>query len=277
MNKKDDEDNKWIWPLTYIICATAIITLSYLDLTKSAQFGDSISGFASALAFLWLIAGFKQQSLELQLQRNELMLQREALTLQTEEFKDLNKYQSLEHIRTILLEAEKKLGEDPSTLLTKSLVTQPEYNNIFHSSNHSLVLKACEAYIKQYAPIQNYLADYSAALRVHMDANKIPYLTKENEKPSTFLISYIKHAKNIPYLSRNYILIEKTSEILFRFERVFDCVSLALMVATIKIFGKNYWKEDVLKENYNKLLAEIDGDKSAMPRIVREYFESVSK
>lgn len=84
------------------------------------------------------------------MQRNELALQREALTLQTAEFKNLNKYQSFDHVRAILIEAEKKLGEDPNTLLTKSLLTQPEYKNIFHSSDHRIVANACQAYINQY-------------------------------------------------------------------------------------------------------------------------------
>lgn len=50
-----------------------------------AALGDFIGGVVSSIALLWLVAGFFQQSNQLELQRGELQLQRDALERQVEE------------------------------------------------------------------------------------------------------------------------------------------------------------------------------------------------
>lgn len=75
-----------IWFLTVVIIIFAVvIPVFYKDLSIIANLGSYFSGVTSALAFIWLIAGFLQQSKELKLQREELTLQRRSLELQKDE------------------------------------------------------------------------------------------------------------------------------------------------------------------------------------------------
>lgn len=52
-----------------------------------ADIGQFVSGVAGTLAFLWIILTYRQQSLQLELQRRELQLQRNELKLSREQLK----------------------------------------------------------------------------------------------------------------------------------------------------------------------------------------------
>ena len=56
---------------------------------KVADIGQFVSGLAGAIAFIWLVAAYVQQSFQLSMQREELGLQRHELALQRAEFERL--------------------------------------------------------------------------------------------------------------------------------------------------------------------------------------------
>jgi hypothetical protein len=65
----------WFEFVTLIILAFAgAILLFTKNLEQASQIGELISGFAAALAFLWLIASFQFQSREIASQREELKI-----------------------------------------------------------------------------------------------------------------------------------------------------------------------------------------------------------
>lgn len=56
---------------------------------KVADIGQFVSGLAGAIAFVWIVAAYLQQSSQLKMQRQELMMQRRELELQRAETKRL--------------------------------------------------------------------------------------------------------------------------------------------------------------------------------------------
>jgi len=76
----------WLWLFTTLILVVAGIVFAFSpSLSDSAQVGEFVAGFSSALAFLWLIASLQLQRKEISLQRQELTLQRVALEKQARE------------------------------------------------------------------------------------------------------------------------------------------------------------------------------------------------
>lgn len=93
----------WALSLTVLVLvAAAVVYVAVPDMNTLSQLGGYLSGFASAIAFIWLIAVYIQQGSELQLQRQELSLQRNALDLQREELKKMGKYASMEQVEHII-------------------------------------------------------------------------------------------------------------------------------------------------------------------------------
>ena len=77
---------RWPWYLSFLVLLSAgWIFMNSAGVKDAALYGDFFSGIAGALAFIWLIAGFMQQSRELHLQREELTAQRQELAAQKEQ------------------------------------------------------------------------------------------------------------------------------------------------------------------------------------------------
>lgn len=107
----------WPWILTGLVAAGAMIAVAFADgLMALSQIGDFLSGFAAALAFIWLIAAYMQTGHELRLQRRELSLQREAISLQSKELRRMGKYAALERIREILDQFDRSLAKNEEGL-----------------------------------------------------------------------------------------------------------------------------------------------------------------
>ena len=74
---------RWPWFLTGVVLAAAVLAGIVCEGWPSAEaVGSFVAGFAGAVAFIWLVAGYFQQKDELALQREELRAQRESLDLQ---------------------------------------------------------------------------------------------------------------------------------------------------------------------------------------------------
>src|SRR5580658_5986610 len=86
----------WFGFLTAIVLVSAATVLIFSsNLQQASNIGEFISGFASALAFLWLIASFQLQAGEIASQREELKLQRRALEGQAVELRNASKFSAL--------------------------------------------------------------------------------------------------------------------------------------------------------------------------------------
>lgn len=102
-----------IWPtaLTVLVAAHAIHTALNSTPIQAANIGNFVAGYASALAFIWLVAGYLQQGEELALQRDELRAQREALTLQKEEMHRVSETGALGQVAILLEDFRRRLPE----------------------------------------------------------------------------------------------------------------------------------------------------------------------
>ncbi len=105
--------NSWLeafiegWPL---IATSALLSIAITyplahGSDNISEIGDWVGGIASAVAFLWLVAGYNIQRRELSLQRDELQLQRKALQQQVQEMHEATKV-SRENARATLRAAE---------------------------------------------------------------------------------------------------------------------------------------------------------------------------
>lgn len=99
----------WHLITTVALFFVFIVVFLFFTLADAYHIGSYISGFASSLAFIWLIASYQQQSKELQLQRSELVLQRQSLDNQSKELDQLGKYAALEQMARMIDFFEKSL------------------------------------------------------------------------------------------------------------------------------------------------------------------------
>ena len=93
---------------TVLVLAGTVLICSK-SLEQASQIGEFISGFAAALAFLWLIASFQLQAREIASQREELKLQRTALEGQAVELRNASKFSALAQISDIMERAKEKV------------------------------------------------------------------------------------------------------------------------------------------------------------------------
>lgn len=103
----------WPWGLTALVVLGAVaVSIGAPKVETLSHLGDFLSGFASTLAFIWLVAAYLLQAQELRLQRSELTLQREAMQQQREEWRKMGKYAALEQASHILDQFEQSLARN---------------------------------------------------------------------------------------------------------------------------------------------------------------------
>lgn len=103
----------WPWALTALVVVGAIATSVIAPKVETlSHLGDFFSGFASTLAFIWLVAAYLLQAQELRLQRSELTLQREAMQQQRDEWRKMGRYAALEQASRILDQFEQSLSRN---------------------------------------------------------------------------------------------------------------------------------------------------------------------
>lgn len=105
---------RWPWILTGAVTVGVVGVGVYVrTLSDLNHIGGILAGYASAVAFIWLIAAYVQQGYELKLQREELSLQRQALEHQRVELKKMGKYAALQQVAQILHQFEQSLSNNP--------------------------------------------------------------------------------------------------------------------------------------------------------------------
>lgn len=267
--------NQWLKFTTIGIFVTAFLVLVLSDkISDAAQFGDFLAGFAGALAFLWLVASFRQQGKELALQRRELSLQRRALELQTNELRNMGEFAALEQVNHIIEGALKKLKDGPEATsnpskLMMSCMPSEEWKILLESTNAKDVFDAYKVYAEKTGPVHQFIASTASAARLYLKATgniHVDYLLPD----INFL--YINKAwiEKIPHISEYSSTIFPVVESLFLLEPGMKSMNLAGFVSMQKHLDINIMKEGSIKE----LLEYHELNNKELPAIAKNLTNS---
>lgn len=199
----------WLSIVTLIILLFAIFVFAISKtMNDAANVGDYLAGFAGSLAFLWLIASFKQQQKALAIQSEELTLQRKAIELQGKELKNLGKFSALEQVRIIVQDAvnQIKMSEthtkDHTDFLT-ILIDDKLYKSFDFISTSNNISEIAAIY-REWLPIETEIRGFFNKI---VTASKI-YLEQVSEEDVDFSEEALLFIQNnmqqiikIPYIS----------------------------------------------------------------------------
>lgn len=218
----------------------------------AAQYGDFLAGFAAALAFLWLVAGFRQQTKELILQRCELEMQRKAIEEQSAALRDT--YQ-VELFRICLSEIQlfesglAKLENGPIQLsdLSILLLRQMKDWKIFLESNDpDEVFKKYDEILPCLLAAKGYISRFSAVI-VQLEK----YLEEKpvkHEDEVVFVMWNAPKLRKVPLLSGYSGIAEAIAGQLYRLEPGHMAVSLAGACASCIVTGTQVFKAEYIDE-----------------------------
>ena len=246
---------KWLQWTTFLFVIAAVLTVIFSSkLSDAANIGDFLSGFAGALAFIWLIASFRQQKEELKMQRKELTMQRYALQLQTQELHNMGKYAALEQVNNMVQSGLKRLSEGPEGFNTvASMVTAcyptEEWKIILESKDPQRVYDAYLLLMKKTGPTKQFVTTIGNASKFYLQATGNTNL--DYSLPNIDFI-YINKAwiEKIPHISENFHTTYAAVEQLMLLERGFKSITLAGWIAMEKYTGINAMKKEAKEELY---------------------------
>jgi hypothetical protein len=171
----------WHFIATGVLSFVFIILPFFFKLDDADHIGSYISGFASSLAFIWLMASYQQQSKELQLQRSELVLQRQSLDNQSEELDQLGKYAALEQMARMIDFFEKSLEAKGASIqnlyrdLTNNFETLPL---IFKEQQSQIILENANRWLEHETRCMNFLKTIVAAGDLYLEASGMEKVDK---------------------------------------------------------------------------------------------------
>ncbi|MEC8066471.1 MAG: hypothetical protein VX154_01270 [Pseudomonadota bacterium] len=268
-----------LWGVTLLLILLFILILiGYIKSPSGVDIGGLLAGFSAAVAFVWLIAGFYQQSTELSLQRVELSLQRVALEQQRNEFRELNKQQTLSHIKHIMDMADSRLGgfREKPLLDTVNAFVNDNLSVVLKSTNASEVSASSIRYYEGLNPIKAFFEEYKMCLCMVMEMKGVSYQKGDDLHFIEFIYRYSPHSKDVPYLLGYHNSIFSTTNLLigFKLKTINDSVVLATLSAqasidsTVVHLGK-------LKKLNEKFIA--DYGREALPALSLKYYEEKLK
>lgn len=210
---------EWPGKLTVLVASLAVLALLISpSLESAAHIGDFLSGIASTLAFIWLIASFKQQSKELKLQREELTLQRVSLDLQREEFKKMSKHSALEQVSKMMETYSQSLRDknisgctSPERLYETLTRSMSLWKVILESKDQNAIF---EAWIKWGAiegVVMQYLVTATAALKLYLEATAEAEVIEYTDVPKFLYFNRVKlqQIRQLqPYISQAFPLAQ---------------------------------------------------------------------
>jgi hypothetical protein len=201
----------WPWVLTAVALLAGItVFFKTPDMNTRSQIGDYLSGFAGAIAFIWLIAAYLQQGRELNLQRRELSLQRASLDLQREELRRLGKYAALEQASRILAQFDLGLQKNPDAPVRSANDLPMAFMNgmkiwkiLLESKNPNEVFDAHLRWMKIYGPCAEFLERVVSAIDIYSEATGQVVLVPVGSSAERIYYSF-EQIKDIPHV-RHYI------------------------------------------------------------------------
>ena len=259
----------WLEVITGLFVVAVLAAWFIMPLERAAQTGDLLAGFAGALAFVWLIASFRQQSKELRLQREELSLQRNAIQLQTNELKHMARLTTARQVVTIVEAANNRLRElrqpfrSPDELRT-ACMSYREWKVILESQNPQHIVDVFNNWQKVSEKVEKaarpYLASLCEAARLYFWATDKGGI-KEGLIDEQFFSTYRTNISQIPHLSE-YSDIGSTLANVLLDKPDRSVLRLAGLTAALRLSGKNLNQEKevkYLKKSWEK--------KSRLPKI----------
>lgn len=261
----------WHYCLTFIFIVLALgVPFFTTKLEDAAYIADYLSGFAAALAFIWLIASFRLQSQELALQRNELALQRQAIELQTKEVQSMSEYASLEQVANIVNGAIQKLAKSKSGItkpeqLYEACMPSSDWNTIYQSTNPQEVHKAYLSWGPKYAAATQFLSSMTIAAKLYLKGSNNTSVDYSLPNDQFFYINKCWIEK-IPHISEYFHSTYLVAETVFLLEPGVKSLKLAEVIAMQKRFSK-----DVIKKKYVEELISYHRERGLEgPAIYRE-------
>ena len=247
--------DKWLCLTTLFLVFSAILTVILSKkISDAANIGDFLSGFAGALAFIWLIASFRQQKEELRLQRKELGMQRSALQLQAKELHKMGKYAALEQVNHMIQSGLKKLEEAPEgfnsvTALTVSILPTKEWKIILESDDPQKVYDSYLLFMKKSGPTKQFISTIANASKFYLEAIGNTYVDYSLPDINFIYINKV-FIEKIPHISEIFYSTYDAVEFLISYEPGYKSITLAGFIAIEKVNGTDLMKKEAKEELY---------------------------
>jgi hypothetical protein len=256
---------KWLRRYWILIVSGAVLTCAvavWLTRTPSdaAQFATYISGFATAITLIWLVAGFRIQADELSLQREELRLQRLAAEQQARELTNSAKLSSLGQIRGLLEDAEAAVLASPLGLKNTTEIQGAYFNkmehwtDVEHDRDPKAVVESYQKWLPAELVARNYIRYVAAAMRIYIEYHHPGVKLDPKEEPECFVYVYQSWVFNAPFLSHHIGVAAMLAQFLWLMKPGLDRMRLAWLVASAKSLGQNMLKDGALEELRDKVL-----------------------
>lgn len=257
-------------PLTTVLLLLLAILIFQRspNIEVASQIGGFISAIAASLAFIWLIAGFFQQSKELGLQRKELSMQRHALLLQQEELKKISEFNALQQISSMLdlFNSSLPAKQIPNINTVEDLIMafmnnmSPAWNIILKSTNDEEIFASYTEWFKIESICRQFISVFYSAVTLYAEATGEITIVKEGNKVEYL---YHSHAKinNIPHLQQYSGAAYGVASNFFHFEPGLKRIELAGFEATNRL-NPGVVKQDAL-EKLRQEVKNLDDKKQA--------------
>lgn len=253
--------HQWLIAATVASILVAIFVWVSLPSDEAEKFATYLSGFASALAFLWLAAGFRLQTEELSLQRQELQLQRIAAQQQAKELSNSAKLSSLSQIHTLLRDAESEVKDSPLgiklTELPSVYMSGMEYwKPIEDSKNPQVVIDAYNQWLPREAVSRNYIRHIASAMKLYIEHHHPDHAIENSKSEEEFVFVYQSWVTKAPFLSHHIGVAAMLAQFMFMMKPGTDRILLAVTIAHAKLLGTEMFNADGLVEMRDKVLAK---------------------
>ncbi|MEQ7873854.1 hypothetical protein ABDK56_07590 [Sphingomonas sp. ASV193] len=225
----------------------------------AASIATFISGFATALAFLWLAAGFRLQTEELSLQRQELQLQRIAAQQQATELLNASKLSSLGQVHTLIRDAEEVVRMSPLDISVTDLpgiyMSAIEYWTATEKSKDpKTVINNYNEWLKREVVCKNYIKNIASAMKIYIEHHCRSLVIQEREKDEEFVYIHESWVRKAPYISQHIGVASLLGNFMFMLSPGVERALLAFSVANAKLIGMDMFKEGALESMRDKVL-----------------------
>lgn len=259
---REHADRSWLLLGNLIvICAAGSFVVFAPDGPTAAGWATFAAAFASVLALLWLVAGYRVQAAELNLQREELRLQRIALEQQALELANSAKMSSLGQIQALLEKAEATVRDcdhgifKPHDLLGLWFKNISLWRDISKSRDPLIVQNAYHEWLKTETLVRLYLSYVVTAMKMYIQYHT-PHAVDESKDPETFAYVYQTWVAGAPFLSNHVSTAKVLAEYLLTLAPGIKATQLAGMTAAAMFVGKRMFKEGALEEMRDALVKE---------------------
>lgn len=250
-----------LWIVTFVIAGLG--ALAYFESSNSAEaanFGNFVAGIASALALIWLVAGYRLQFHELINQRRELELQRIALEQQAKELSNSAKLSSLGQIKSLLESAETAIVSSPlgvsgiTQIYPKFMGGMEHWKVILESEDATEVMAAYRIWLPIEVLTRNYVRYVSSAMRLYLEFHFPDANVDYSLNPEDFTYINQSWVYNAPFLSHHIGPAGVLAQHLMMMKPGLERLQLAWLVASAKVLGKNFFKDEALEQLREKVL-----------------------